>query len=201
MYKFVRAVIGPLARLVFRLKISFEAPLPKEGALILCGKHISAPDPFFAIIACKRPVHYMAKASVFKNPLFRWVLTKMKVYPVKRGVVDKKSYETSVKLLESGEVLGIFPEGTRVHSIDKLRLKSGAVSLAAKTGATVVPFGMYSKDYKVKLFRRTYIRFGKPIQFDKCEEQLSHDKLAELTNTLIKPELERLSQKDYVPQV
>ncbi len=202
MYKFIMAVFGPLAKLLFRIKISFEEPFPTEGPVIICGKHISAPDPFFAMAAVKRPIHYMAKASIFEKKFFKWFLTKMYVYPVKRGAVDKKSFETSISLLEQGNVLGIYPEGTRVRGIDDMSLKTGAMHLAVKTGAVIIPLGMYTKNYKVHIFKRTYLRFGKAIHVENLpEEDITREKLQELTNTVLKSELLRLSQEKYEPKV
>ncbi|MDP4153080.1 MAG: lysophospholipid acyltransferase family protein [Bacillota bacterium] len=196
-YKFAVFVLSPLVKFIFPFKITYEAPIPETGAIILSGKHISLMDAILAAVSFKRPVNFMAKAELFKFKPFGWLLKSLGAFPVKRGTGDLGALKTSLKVLRDGNVLGIMPEGTRVSRLENLVLKTGAMNLAYKTKATVVPYGIYSQDYHIKAFRRIYINFGRPKTFDEIGfTDGSKEDLERVTNGFLKSELIRLSQPD-----
>jgi len=196
--KALKIICWPIFKLLWRFKATYEAPLPKDGPVVLAGKHISGVDPILLMQTYNRPVRFMAKAELFEIPLLNLLIKAFGAFPVHRGENDINALKQSMKILREGQVLGIMPEGHRVSSIDNITLKNGAMNLASKTKATLVPFGLYTKDYKMKKFRKFEIRYGRPIPFDEYAPQgITKEQIDELTHTLLKDEIVRLSDKNY----
>lgn len=113
----IYAICVGLLRLIyailFPLKIVGKENVPKEGGVLLCANHISLLDPMTIGIKLDRQVKYMAKAELFEVPVLGWLINKLGAFPVKRGGVSKESIKTALNTLRNGNVMGIFPEGTR----------------------------------------------------------------------------------------
>ena len=121
-------------------------------------------DQCNVIISTKRLVHYMAKKEYFDG-CFAWFFKMVGCIPVNRSIKDKEAVDRALDVLNDGYALGLFPEGTR-NKTDKFLLpfKFGAVSMAKKTNAYLVPFGI-SGDYKFRSHNLT-IKFGKPFKVE-----------------------------------
>lgn len=162
-YGFAAALARPILKLIFRIKIEGTENVPKKGGLVLASNHISELDPVIVAIYLKRRVHFMAKAELFQRPLLRSIVTHLSAFPVNRGKGDTTAIDYSIKLIQEGHVLGIFPEGTRSKTGRPGKAKSGVVLIASKTGADVVPCAIVTKNGKIRPFRKITIRYGKPI--------------------------------------
>ncbi len=163
---FLLAVIRPLFKLIFPYRVKgLENLTSQDGnGVIICCNHISVVDPVFVLLGQKRPVYYMAKAELFKSRFIAWILGNvMGAFPVERGKGDMTAVNYAFDLVNNGQILGIFPQGTCVRSRELGRPKSGAALIAARTGATVVPACLVTKDFHVRAFRRTTLVFGKPL--------------------------------------
>ena len=160
-FKLLMFFIRPLFKLLYSPKIIDAKNIPKQGAVVIAGNHKHAFDQFMTISATKRPINYMAKREYFDGklePLFRFV----GCIPVNRNGTDFEAIKAGLCVLRRGGAIGIFPEGTRNRTSEfLLEFKAGAVALAKKTGAPIVPFGL-SGDYKFRSKNLT-IRFGKPF--------------------------------------
>ena len=123
-----------------RIRVSGRENIP-SAPFIICANHTSLTDPLVAAIAMtrRRLVHFMAKSEFFDIPVFGWLLRKVKAFPVKRGKSDISAIKNSLRILRQGEILGIFPEGTRVDSFDASEAKTGAAMIAAKAMVPVIP--------------------------------------------------------------
>ena len=99
--------------IVFRVKCVGQENIQNKGAYIICANHTSNWDAPILVSNLKRKVYVMAKAELFKNKFIKWLGDKCCVFPVKRGMRDIESIKYSLKLLKDGEILVIFPEGTR----------------------------------------------------------------------------------------
>ncbi len=119
-----------------------EAALPESGGVLLAPNHVSHLDPPAACCALKRNVHCMAKEELFKNSFFGWLITALGAFPVKRGEGDTESIRTAMSLLEAGEVVLLFPEGTRGDGVSLQPISRGVALLAKRTGVPVVPVGI-----------------------------------------------------------
>ncbi|MEK3684123.1 lysophospholipid acyltransferase family protein [Paenibacillus sp. FSL R10-2736] len=150
--------------ILFPLKIVGRENVPKEGGVLLCANHISLLDPMTIGIKLKRQVKYMAKAELFTVPVLGWLIKQLGAFPVKRGGVSKESIKTALNTLRSGNVMGIFPEGTR--NSDSGAAKKGAASFALRSGAAVVPAAIIGS---YKPFRRMTVVYGAPIDLSSFE--------------------------------
>ena len=162
-------ILSPIVRFIMRVKeIGVENFPPESTPLILCSNHISNWDPVMLITAKPhRHIYFMAKAELFCNRLFSWFLGKqIGAFPVHRGTGDTGALDTAGKLVKEGKILGIFPEGTRAKTGKLLRPKSGVALITAKTGAMVLPTAIVTRNQRVRLFRRTYIIYGKPLSVE-----------------------------------
>ncbi len=165
--RFLLTFFKPLFWLLFPYTVKGKDHVPSQDdptPIMVCPNHISNIDPVFLLMAMKRHVYYMAKAELFQNPLAAWFVgKKFGAFPVKRGTGDTSAIDTSEKIVKSGKVLGIFPEGTRSKDGKLGRAKSGAALVASQTGAHIIPVAIKAKGQKVRLFRRTTLIFGEPL--------------------------------------
>ena len=158
-FRFFKGLLGIFFLIFFRPKIVGREKIPKDGGVILAGNHGHIFDPCMPILSTKRPVHYMAKKELFNSPI-GWFFKVVGCIPVDRGHDNTESKEAALEVLREGEVLGIFPEGTRNKSLNGLLpFKYGAVSMSNKSGALIVPFAITGK---YRLFNnKLTVRFGK----------------------------------------
>ena len=165
LYKFLVYTVGPLFRGLYRIKVYGTEHIPADGALVLCCNHRSNIDPVTLGAAVgkkrkpKRQVFYMAKKELFENKALKWLITKLGAFPVSRGESDSSAIETAYEILRRGDILGIFPEGTRSKDGNLLRFKSGAALISQQSGAPVLPAAIIFEE-KMGVFRRTTVRFG-----------------------------------------
>ena len=184
-------VFRPLAKGFISLRYcvtSFgEENIPQKGAFILAANHISALDPVMIISRCPRTLHFRAKDELFKNPVFASFLKKMNVFPVKRQTSDKRALEFAKRIISSGWVLGIFPEGSRIKDASPKRAKNGVSYLAAKTKADVLPVSIYKAPGEKKLRPHITIRFGKLIKNSELgfSEEYSQQKIRESSEKIM----------------
>jgi 1-acyl-sn-glycerol-3-phosphate acyltransferase len=166
----------------YRVKIKGMENVPKEGGLILCANHIGQLDMFFIAYRIKRLVHYMAKAELFKNPIVKWFLTNVGAFPVKRGTGDIGAAKTVYKMLKSGKIVGIMPEGTRTKGKEHVKAKSGAAMFALGADVPILPVGI-SGSYK--LFTKVYVNIGKPFKLEH-EGKATQEELAAKSEEIMK---------------
>ena len=157
-YKFLKIILKPIYKLYYNPKIYNKENLKVEGPIIIAGNHIHLMDQCNIIISTKRVVTYMAKKEYFDSPKTRWFFKLVGCIPVDRSKKDEQATEKALEVLNNGGAIGIFPEGTRNKTQEKLLpFKYGAVSMAQKTNATIIPFavtGNYkfrSKNLKIKI--------------------------------------------------
>ncbi|MEG0693683.1 MAG: lysophospholipid acyltransferase family protein [Oscillospiraceae bacterium] len=161
-YKFARRICLFVMRFAFKIRFHDEKNMPQVEGYILAANHVSNIDPLFIGIGCKKNVRFMAKVELFKNPILRAILNGVGTFPVSRGTGDHTAIDKAIAVVKRGDVLGIFPEGTRSKDGKLGRAKSGAVVVAAKTGGDIVPVGI--KYGEKTLWRRNIdVYYGKPI--------------------------------------
>jgi glycerol-3-phosphate dehydrogenase (NAD(P)+) len=173
-YWLVRGVIQPFFHLYFRLSRIGREHIPQEGPVIFASNHRSFLDPFVLGTMVRRPVYYMAKKELFKNPVISWLLSALGAFPVDRGRGDQDSMRTAREILERGDCVLIFPEGTRVRPGPLGRAKRGVGRLALETGAPVVPLAVFGSERVRRGWRiRPYkvrIRAGRPLRFPQVDQ-------------------------------
>src|SRR5688500_16772707 len=149
----------------FRLRRLGSEHIPKEG-VILAANHRSFLDPFVIGCCIGRPIYFVAKQELFKNPLIGWFLNCMGAFPVRRGQSDEESVKTSLELLANGKAVVVFPEGTRIVSGSLGRPKRGVGRLTLLSGAPVVPVAVTGSEgardgWRIKPVR-VHVRCGAP---------------------------------------
>lgn len=142
LYIVLRAILSLLLRTVFRLEVTGAENIPKHGGVIVAPNHRSLIDHPAVGVITKRQVWFMGKSELFKNPLAAKILTAMGAFPVKRGRPDRASLQRSLELLEAGEVVGIYPEGTRTPDSRFANIEDGFAYVALKAGVPIVPIAL-----------------------------------------------------------
>jgi 1-acyl-sn-glycerol-3-phosphate acyltransferase len=204
--------LGPLLRLVFRPQVEGLKNLPVKGPAILAGNHLSFSDSIFMPLVVKRRVTFVAKAEYFtgkgiKGFLKRAFFLGTGCIPVDRtgGEAARAALDTQLRVLRSGGVAGIYPEGTRSPDGRLYRGKTGVARLALESGAPVVPVAMLNSDVIqptgkiIPRLMRVKIRFGAPIDFAARYPGKAGDRLVERAITdEIMYDLMELSGRPYV---
>lgn len=148
-------MIALLARIFARTFATIEVQglenVPRTGSVILAANHISNLDPVVAgawitVALRRRRVHWLGKRELFAWPVLGWASAHGGVHPVNRGNADVESFRLATKILESGYVLFVFPEGTRSPTGELQEAKDGTAMLAMRTGARIVPIGINGSD-------------------------------------------------------
>jgi 1-acyl-sn-glycerol-3-phosphate acyltransferase len=169
----VRWVLTAAILIYFRLRRLGREHVP-DGGVILAANHRSFLDPFAIGCCVGRPVYFVAKQELFRNPLLGWFLNCMGAFPIRRGESDEYSMETALQLLERGKPVVIFPEGTRIRAGSLAKPKRGVGRLALQSGAPVVPIAVTGSErarngFKIKPVK-VHIRFGAPLTFPRVED-------------------------------
>ncbi|MBE6639214.1 MAG: 1-acyl-sn-glycerol-3-phosphate acyltransferase [Ruminococcaceae bacterium] len=167
LYKGLHICFGAIIRGIFRVKVEGGENLPDDGAYIVACNHICDADPVIlaASVKNRRQIRFMAKKELFKVPLLAQLIKALGAFPIDRGGADVGALKHSLSLLKNGEVVGIFPQGTRypkVHPVNS-KVRNGVGMLAKRSGAMILPACIETKNFKIlPFFRRTYVRFGTP---------------------------------------
>ncbi|MBU5669166.1 1-acyl-sn-glycerol-3-phosphate acyltransferase [Peptoniphilus sp. MSJ-1] len=178
-YNNVKNFVGFFLKILYKLEIYGEENIPKDNKrLIICGNHRSNLDPVFISLAFRRQVFWMAKKELFEFKPLGWFLTKLGAFPVDRHSNDIKAIKNSLKILKNENVLGIFPEGTRVKEIDYNMIKSGVALIAQKTNSEVLPIFIES-EYKFFKPIRVYFRPSVAIESTKKYDNEELEKISQ----------------------
>lgn len=163
-YKLGRIIFTFWFRVFNRFRVYGRENLSSDRPLIVFGNHYSNLDVFVfnIVFGNKAHVRFMAKKELFDTPVVRWAAKHYGAFPVDRGHNDISAMKTALRILKSGGVLGIFPEGTRVRDVSKSNVKGGFVMFAAKTGATLQPVHIVYKR-RVHIFNSISVYVGKPV--------------------------------------
>lgn len=162
-YKVLKGVASVILWPFVRTKYTNRNNLPKEGRFIIAPNHISGLDPIVVGVGQKRAIRFMAKAELFKSPFVSWLLTKLGAFPVERGKGDWDSINNAKNMIDNGDALGIFIEGTRSKSGELQRPKSGAVLLAYQMNCSIIPVSVTYRTKKKHFFSRIYVSYGEPL--------------------------------------
>jgi 1-acyl-sn-glycerol-3-phosphate acyltransferase len=149
LYSLTKWILGPILRVLFRIRVEGFEHVPAAGPVIIAGNHRSYMDPLLVCLASprKRPVHFMAKIVLFSHgAFFSWMLRMFHAFPVRRGTADREAIGTASDILKRGGVVGIFPEGTRVRGDKVAQPEQGAAFIAMHAGAVIVPVGICGTD-------------------------------------------------------
>jgi 1-acyl-sn-glycerol-3-phosphate acyltransferase len=166
----IRIAVIELARAIFPLLaktvVTGVDNVPTSGALILAANHLTNFDVFPIQLSIERPIFFMGKAELFKNPVFDYLYRELGAFPVYRGERDEWAIEHAQEVLKRGLVLGMFPEGGRSKE-GKLRpAKTGVARLALKFNCPILPVALYGTQKITKHFPRqteVHLCFDEPV--------------------------------------
>jgi len=180
-YWVVKAVLGPLLRILFRPWAEHAENVPRTGPVIIASNHLSFSDHFFAPLPLPRKVVFLAKSEYFTGRGLKGLVSKaffsgVGQIPVDRsgGEASERALRTGLRVLARGHVLGIYPEGTRSPDGRLYRGKTGVARLALEARAPVVPCAMIGTfefqppgSIRPRLSVRPGVRFGEPLDFSR----------------------------------
>jgi 1-acyl-sn-glycerol-3-phosphate acyltransferase len=173
-YWLVRAIVQPIFHVYFRMARIGREHLPASGPVIIAANHRSFLDPFVIGTITRRPIYYVAKLELFRHPVVGWLLSSLGAFPVHRGAGDRDMLGTAKAILARGDVVLIFPEGTRTRPGPPGRPKRGVGRLALETGAPVVPVAVIGTEDVRRGWRfrprRVRIRIGRPQTFPQAPQ-------------------------------
>jgi glycerol-3-phosphate dehydrogenase (NAD(P)+) len=168
-YWLVRAVLQPFFHVYFRLRRIGREHIPAKGPVIVAANHRSFLDPFVIATMARRPMYYVAKKELFVRRWQGWILNALGAFPVDRGASDEQMIETARAILARGDIVLIFPEGTRIRPGSLGKPRRGVGRLALETGAPVVPVAVIGTEdvrrgWRIRP-RRVRIRAGRALRF------------------------------------
>ncbi len=199
-YRLVAGLLRFLSLVLYRPKVTGKENIPLSGPVLIAPIHRSNVDFAFTLFISPRKVFFMAKDSVFRVPVLGTLLLHLGAFPVKRGTADRESMSLAEEVLRRGHALVLFPEGTRKDGRGVAQLRDGAMFVAARTGATVVPVGVGGSEQAMppgkKLPRPARIRIviGEPISPPAGEGRVARSAISAKSEEL-RVELERVYQE------
>ena len=205
--------IGPVLKLVFRPQVSGAENVPATGPAILASNHLSYADWLFMPLTLPRRVTFVAKAEYFTSPGIKgWFQRKFFTgagqVPIDRSGASaaEGALSSARRILEDGELFGIYPEGTRSHDGRLYRGKTGVARLALECKVPVVPTAVVGTDVVAPpgqtfgKLTRPIVRFGKPLDFSRYEGMENDRYILRSITDEIMYEIMRLSGQEYVDQ-
>ncbi|WAX81320.1 lysophospholipid acyltransferase family protein [Streptomyces sp. KMM 9044] len=206
-------LLGPLLRLVFRPRIEGLEHVPSSGAGIVAGNHLSFSDHFLMPAILKRRITFLAKAEYFTGPGIKGRLTAFFFHSAGQIPVDRSGKDAGqaairegLGVLGKGELLGIYPEGTRSHDGRLYKGKVGVAKMALTAGVPVVPcamIGTFEAQPPGKVVPHIHpvvIRFGKPLDFSRYEGMEDERAVLRAITDEIMYAILTLSGQEYVDQ-
>src|SRR3954471_5622283 len=173
-YWIVRRVLQPFLLVSFHMTRTGREHVPKEGPVILAASHRSFVDPFIIAVCVRRPIYFVAKRELFEKRWQGWLLNALGAFPIRRGESDEESMDTALEILERGDVVVIFPEGTRIRTGSLGKGKRGVGRLAVESGAPVVPVAVHGTERARRGWRirpvKVKVRMGRPLTFPRARD-------------------------------
>jgi glycerol-3-phosphate dehydrogenase (NAD(P)+) len=186
-YWVARSFVQPVAHVYFRMRRLGREHVPAEGPVIFAANHRSFLDPFVIGTVTRRPIYYVAKKELFRNPVVGRLLGALGAFPVDRGTGDTEMAETARAILARGGCVLMFPEGTRRRPGPLGRPRRGVGRMALESGAPVVPVATIGTEAVRRGWRirphRVTIRLGPPLTFPRTPEP-SAELTAEATDRI-----------------
>lgn len=205
LYRLLRFIFAPLVKILWIRSVEGIDNIPKGSSLIIASNHQSYLDFFCFMAICQRQIHYLTKKEHFENKIWCFFLSRTGQILVDRENFAKtNTYQDTMKLLQRGEVLGVFPEGTRSATGKLRKAHTGIAKIVLASGVPVLPvgikgtYGLWSRlDKFPKFARRCEIRIGKPLSFSELyNKDKAQNTLLYITNTIMR-QIAKLIDQEY----
>ena len=174
-------------------KVTGVSNIPQKGAAIFLSNHSHALDPFLSASNVPRKVHWVSKLENYKYPFFRPILQCSGSIPLRRGQSDQNAIRLIKKELDRGEIVGMFPEGTRTQDGHLRRFHTGAARLCLEYGIPYIPVGI-KNSFKLEVGRNVEVHIGKP-RYPDPSWKLNYENAKKFTD-LMRNDIAALSQKE-----
>jgi len=207
-YTFLKSFLTPILMLLFRPKVTGLRHVPNLGPVIIASNHLSFSDSIFMPLVVPRKVTFMAKSEYFTSPGFKGFIKKITFQALGQVPVDRAggrrseaAIRTGLKLLEAGQCIGIYPEGTRSPDGRLYKGRIGIARMAIDSGAPVVPVAMFNTaeiqptGQVVPKVRRVEMVFGEPMYFTGDSSDLTN--LRQVTDEIMQG-IQKISGQVYV---
>ena len=204
-------ILGPLLKTIYRPWVEGAENMPSTGPVIIVGNHLSVIDSFFMPLMIDRRVYFLAKSDYFTGKgLKGWIVKNFMLsvgqLPIDRsgGKASEASLNTGLGVLDQGNVLGIYPEGTRSPDARLYRGRTGVARLVLESGATVLPIVMIDTEkampigVKIPRVRRIGTVIGKPLDFSRFAGMSADRFVLRSVTDEIMLEIQKLSGQEYV---
>lgn len=179
MYRFLVAIVSVLVKIIYRVKVNGIENLKDDKPIIISANHTHIFDPVILAMLTKRQIFFLSKKEIFEKKLSAKFFTKLGVIPIDRENTDLKAIKSCFRVIRNGDLLGIFPEGTRVKTIDINNMKKGVALIALKNKVNILPIHI---EASYKIFSKITVDVYPMIEtnnFDNMEDSEAIDKLTE----------------------
>lgn len=185
LYKIAVIILKIFVFLMFKLEAHHSENFSNsDGRCIICANHISMLDPVILAISSRRKICFMGKKELFENKFLGYIFSKLGAFPVDRSGVSFSAIKSSLAVLNRDEVLGIFPEGTRVKEYNEENAKPGIAMIASKANSKIIPVyinGQYKFRGKIDIY------FGKEKNyFENYEGKINTEKYTEVGKEILR---------------
>ena len=208
-YWVVKAILTPILRFLFRVRVEGAEHLPTKGAAILASNHLSFSDSIFLPLMLRRRVTFVAKAEYFDDPKTAWFFRAVGQIPIKRegGSASQGALDAATEVLENGGLFGIYPEGTRSPDGRLYKGHTGVARLALRNQAPVHAVAMVGTreaqpigQVKPNFFMPITVKISKPMTFERYYDRADDPRVLREITDQIMFELRELSGQAYVNQ-
>ena len=208
-YWVLKAVLTPLLRFLFKVRVEGVEHVPKHGPVIMASNHVSFCDSIFLPLVLRRRITFVAKAEYFDDPKTAWFFRAVGQIPIKRegGSASQRALDSAREVLEGGGIFGIYPEGTRSPDGRLYKGHTGVARLALQTGAPVIAVAMIGTreaqpigQVKPNFFMPITVRFSRPMRFDRYADRKDDPTVLRSITDEVMFELRELSGQEYVNQ-
>jgi 1-acyl-sn-glycerol-3-phosphate acyltransferase len=200
-YRVIRAFFWVLLHTLWPLSADGVQNVPRKGAAIIVSNHLSLIDPFVVGFAANRLVNFMGKEELFRLPVLGFLIRKLGSFPVDRSKRDPAAMRIALTVLKDGELLGMFPEGTRSTTGEMNEFRAGAARLAARTGVPIIPAAIFNTNRAMppkKFIRpaRIAVRFGQPFELAELYRDTKDEAALERALDMIRERIAALQEEE-----
>lgn len=194
LYRIGRLILGPIFKWYYHPTIIGANNIPEKGAIIIASNHIHLYDQCMSIVSTKRFIRFMAKKEYFDNKKVAWFFKHTGCISVDRAHKDKAATDAAISTLKNSGAIGIFPEGTRNKTKELLLpFKYGAVSMAKKTDAYIIPCCV-TGHYKFRS-KDLLVRYGKKFKVTDLDLEEANKLLYENIKSLMEQNIKKTGEK------
>jgi len=201
LYKSLQLFLKAIFFILFRVQTIDLFKVPREGKLLICSNHIGYMDAIIEGAFIPRCIYFMAKKELYSSKILGPLITFLNAFPVKRQSFDRKAFHTSFEVLDAGNALGLFPEGTRSANGVMGKGKKGIGFIAAASGAPILPMALsgtnkiIQKPHKRIFFPKIKLIAGDIINIDNILKKHSRKEAIDIILDEIMKEIEKLYKK------